>query len=89
MILAAYLAAIAGFVNSGGFIMIGSFTSHVTGSIGRLGDDIARGEMGAAVSALLLVLAFFGGAVAASLMLERSDHSQPARRYAAAPSPCC
>lgn len=84
MILAGYLAAIAGFVNSGGFIMIGSFTSHVTGSIGRLGDDIARGEMAAAVSALLLILAFFGGAVAASLVLERSDHSQPARRYALA-----
>jgi uncharacterized membrane protein YoaK (UPF0700 family) len=84
MVLAGYLAAIAGFVNSGGFIMIGSFTSHVTGSIGRLGDDIARGEMAAAVSALLLVLAFFGGAVAASLILERSDHSPPAKRYATA-----
>ena len=84
MILAGYLAVVAGFVNSGGFIVIGSFTSHVTGSIGRLGDDIARGQMAAAVSALLLVLAFFGGAVAASLMLERSDHSQPAKRYALA-----
>jgi uncharacterized membrane protein YoaK (UPF0700 family) len=84
MILASYLAAVAGFVNSGGFVMIGSFTSHVTGSVGRLGDDLARGEMPAAVSALSLVLAFFAGAVLASLILERSDHSRPATRYAVA-----
>jgi uncharacterized membrane protein YoaK (UPF0700 family) len=82
MILAGYLAAVAGFVNSGGFIMIGSFTSHVTGSIGRLSDDIARGEMAAAASALSLVLAFFGGAVLATLVLERAGHSRPAGRYA-------
>jgi len=82
MILAGYLAAVAGFVNSGGFIMIGSFTSHVTGSVGRLSDDVARGEMPAAMSALSLVLAFFGGAVLATLILERSEHSRPASRYA-------
>jgi uncharacterized membrane protein YoaK (UPF0700 family) len=83
-ILASYLAAVAGFVNSGGFVMIGSFTSHVTGSVGRLGDDLARGAMPAAVSALSLVLAFFAGAVLASLILERSDDSRPATRYAVA-----
>jgi uncharacterized membrane protein YoaK (UPF0700 family) len=80
-ILAGYLAAVAGFVNSGGFVIIGSFTSHVTGSVGRMSDDIARGELPAAVSALLLVMAFFAGAVVASLILERSDHSHPAGRY--------
>jgi uncharacterized membrane protein YoaK (UPF0700 family) len=84
MILASYLAGVAGFVNSGGFVMIGSFTSHVTGSVGRLGDDLARGAMPAAVSALSLVLAFFAGAVLASLILERSDHSRPTTRYAVA-----
>lgn len=83
-LLASYLAATAGFVNSGGFVMIGSFTSHVTGSVGRVGDDIARGDMPAAVSALSLVLAFFAGAVLATLVLERSDSSRTATRYAVA-----
>jgi uncharacterized membrane protein YoaK (UPF0700 family) len=83
-ILASYLAGVAGFVNSGGFVMIGSFTSHVTGSVGRLGDDLARGATPAAVSALSLVLAFFAGAFLASLILERSDDSRPAKRYALA-----
>lgn len=84
MLLAGYLAAVAGFVNSGGFVMIGSFTSHVTGSIGRMSDDIARNEMPAALSALSLTLAFFAGAVLCSLVLERTDHSRPTARYALA-----
>ncbi len=39
--LAGYLALIAGFVNSAGFILIGSFTSHVTGNGGRFADDLS------------------------------------------------
>lgn len=81
-ILAGYLAAVAGFVNSGGFVMIGSFTSHVTGSVGRMSDDIARGELPAAASALSLVLAFFAGAALASVILERPGSARPAGRYA-------
>lgn len=70
MQLAAYLAATAGFVNSGGFVMIGSFTSHVTGSIGRFANDLANGQLAASLSALSLVLAFFAGGVVASFVLE-------------------
>ncbi|HEY4184999.1 MAG TPA: YoaK family protein [Polyangia bacterium] len=69
-ILAGYLAFVAGFVNSGGFVLIGSFTSHVTGSVGRLSTDVARGDLGAAFFAALLVATFFLGSLAASLLLE-------------------
>jgi uncharacterized membrane protein YoaK (UPF0700 family) len=79
LILAAYLAATAGFVNSGGYVMIGSFTSHVTGSVGRFANDLANGHIGASVSALSLVLAFFGGAVAGSFVLESHRFRIPLR----------
>jgi len=79
LILAAYLAATAGYVNSGGFVMIGSFTSHVTGSIGRFANDLANAHFGASISALSLALAFFGGAIAASFVLESSTRSVPLR----------
>jgi uncharacterized membrane protein YoaK (UPF0700 family) len=82
--LAAYLAAAAGFVNSGGFVLIGSFTSHVTGSIGRIANDIAEGHPIASVSAALLVLAFFVGAFIASVVLESTDTPEVAKRYALA-----
>lgn len=67
--LAGYLALVAGFVNSAGFVLVGSFTSHVTGSVGRFADDVAVGDGGAAFAALMIV-AFFSGAFLASMAIE-------------------
>jgi uncharacterized membrane protein YoaK (UPF0700 family) len=79
MLLAVHLAGTAGFVNSGGFVMIGSFTSHVTGSVGRFANDLANGHPTAALSALFMVLSFFFGAVLASLLLEDDRVRAPLR----------
>ncbi len=69
-LLAGYLAFVAGFVNSAGFISVGSFTSHVTGNVGRLADDTALAQYQAAFFAGAMVVAFFGGAFTASMLLE-------------------
>jgi uncharacterized membrane protein YoaK (UPF0700 family) len=81
-ILAGYLAAIAGFVNSSGFILIGSFTSHVTGNVGRFADDLALGRPGAAVLAVFMVTAFFAGAFVASMAIEARPPEQRKGVYA-------
>jgi uncharacterized membrane protein YoaK (UPF0700 family) len=75
--MAAYLACIAGYVNSAGFVLVGTFTSHVTGSVGRASTDAARGTLEAASSALLLVLCFFLGALGASLVIEAGSERPP------------
>jgi uncharacterized membrane protein YoaK (UPF0700 family) len=80
-VLAGYLAFVAGFVNSGGFVLIGTFTSHVTGSVGRMSTDLTQGDVRAAISAAVLVLMFFGGSLAASLILEGPGPGQAARAY--------
>ncbi|MFT3695996.1 MAG: YoaK family protein [Kofleriaceae bacterium] len=80
-ILAAYLAAIAGIVNSAGFVLIGSFTSHVTGNVGRFADDLAMSRSAAPLFALFLVIAFFAGAFIASMAIESSVERRP-RTYA-------
>lgn len=69
-VLAGYLAFVGGLVNSAGFFLIGSFTSHVTGNVGRLANDLATGDTHAALFAATMVAAFFGGAFAASMILE-------------------
>ncbi|MEP7048939.1 MAG: YoaK family protein [Pseudomonadota bacterium] len=69
-ILAGYLALTAGFVNSSGFVLLGTFTSHVTGSVGRLANDLAAREWGAVALASLFVISFFAGAFVASLLVE-------------------
>src|SRR5688572_14617146 len=83
-ILAGYLAFVAGFVNSGGFVLIHSFTSHVTGSVGRLAGDIARADGPAALSAAMLVLSFFLGAFSASLIIEGSTERRVPSAYGVA-----
>jgi uncharacterized membrane protein YoaK (UPF0700 family) len=83
-LLAGYLAFVAGFVNSGGFILIGSLTSHVTGSVGRMSTDLAAGHLGASLFALILVTAFFVGAFLASLTLEASSFGRTGTAYGAA-----
>jgi uncharacterized membrane protein YoaK (UPF0700 family) len=69
-LLAGYLAFVAGFVNSAGFILLGSFTSHVTGNVGRLADNVALGHQSAAALALTMIGAFFVGAFLASMGIE-------------------
>ena len=81
--LAGYLAFVGGFVNSSGFVLIGTFSSHVTGNVGRLANDAATGQYTAALAALSLVLCFFAGAFAASMIIEsRFWGGQSSRAYA-------
>ena len=68
--LAALLAMVAGFVNSAGFLLIGSFTSHVTGNVGRMVNDFTLSDPAAGVFAALLVLTYFLGSFVASMVVE-------------------
>jgi len=78
--LAGYLAFVGGFVNSSGFVLVGAFSSHVTGNVGRLANDAATGQYAAAVAAFSLVLCFFAGAFAASVILESRFLGGPSSR---------
>lgn len=83
-LLAGYLAFVGGFVNSVGFELIGTFTSHVTGIVGRATDDFARGEVGAGLAASTMVVAFFAGAFLASVIVESTFLGHPSRAYSLA-----
>jgi uncharacterized membrane protein YoaK (UPF0700 family) len=83
-IVAGYLAAVGGFVNSSGFLLVGSFTSHVTGNIGRLTSDLASKDLHAAVAAATMVAAFFSGAFVASVAIESTFFRNVGRAYGAA-----
>jgi uncharacterized membrane protein YoaK (UPF0700 family) len=83
-IVAGYLAFVGGFVNSSGFVVIGTFTSHVTGNVGRLADDAALGNYSGALAALTMVFCFLAGAFAASVTVESHLFARKARAYATA-----
>jgi uncharacterized membrane protein YoaK (UPF0700 family) len=81
--LAGALAAVAGFVNSSGFLLIGTFTSHVTGNVGRMTHDVAAGKGGATALALTMIAAFFAGAFVASMAIESNAFARRATTYGA------
>ncbi len=83
-VLAGYLAFVAGFVNSGGFILLGHFTSHVTGIVGAFSVQLSGGDVPSAMATALLVVTFFVGAFVASLLLETSRFGRTSAAYGAA-----
>lgn len=83
--LAGYLAFVGGYVNSAGFLLIGTFTSHVTGNVGRLANDlVVANEARAAATAFTMVAAFFIGAFLSSMMIESNFFGRPQHGYAVA-----
>ena len=83
-ILATYLAFVAGFANAAGFMLLGTFTSHVTGNVGRASINLRRSDLAAAADAGVLVLLFLCGAVTASLLVESGRPRKTSTGYATA-----
>jgi uncharacterized membrane protein YoaK (UPF0700 family) len=83
-LVAAYLAWTGGYVNSASFVLLGIFTSHVTGNVGHLAADIWRHDPVGILGALALIGAFFAGAVLASVIIESAGFRSRPNAYAAA-----
>ncbi len=69
------LAFVAGAVNAGGFLAVGTYTSHMSGMASSLSDFLAQQHWQAAALAAMHITAFFLGSLSASLMVNG------ARRY--------
>ena len=63
------LAGVAGAINAGGFLAIQRYTSHMTGIVSGVADDLALGQAGLALAGVLLVAVFIGGAVTTTLLI--------------------
>lgn len=63
------LAFVAGAVNAGGFLAIGQYTSHVTGMVSSIADNLVLGRDALVAAALGAVVAFALGAASTALMV--------------------
>lgn len=63
------LAFIAGAANAGGFIAVGQYTSHMSGVVSALADNLSLGETGLVVAGLSSLLAFMTGAATSAIMI--------------------
>ena len=68
------LAFNAGAVNAGGFLLVHSYTSHMTGFVSLLADNLVLGNTALVLSACGALLAFLCGAAATSLLVNWARH---------------
>ena len=79
--LATMLAAIAGAANAGGFVLLGNYTSHMTGYLSQLADNIALQNMVLVVNSTLAIGLFIAGAATASFTINWARQHRPAQQY--------
>ncbi len=63
------LAFVAGALNAGGFLAVQSYTSHVTGAVSRMADELALGHKTVALAAFGIVVFFLLGAFCAGMLI--------------------
>jgi uncharacterized membrane protein YoaK (UPF0700 family) len=89
--LGALLAGIAGAANAGGFLAVGQYTSHMTGLLSSVADQLVLGQFALALAALGALGAFVAGAMTTAVVVNwglrrhlRSSYSLPLLIEAAA-----
>ncbi|MEI2686472.1 MAG: YoaK family protein [Cypionkella sp.] len=80
-ILATILAAIAGCANAGGFILLGSYTSHMTGYLSQLADQVALQNLALAMKSVLAIGLFVSGAATSAFLINWARRHARARQY--------
>ena len=67
--LARYLAFVAGAVNAGGFLAVRQYTSHLSGVVSAMADNLALGSLPLVFTGLAALLSFLLGATCTSSMV--------------------
>jgi uncharacterized membrane protein YoaK (UPF0700 family) len=67
--LGAALAFVAGAANAGGFLAVGQYTSHMTGMVSAMADNLVLGQLGLALAALAALLTFVVGAMTTAIIV--------------------
>ncbi|RCW22703.1 uncharacterized membrane protein YoaK (UPF0700 family) [Ciceribacter lividus] len=78
--LAFYLTFVAGAANAGGFMAVQQYTSHMSGMVSSMADNLVLGNVGLFLGGVSALLAFIFGAATSAILInwaKRKDlHSQ-------------
>ena len=80
--LGAVLAFVAGAVNAGGFLAVQRYTSHMTGIVSAIADDLVLGQMALAMAGVSSLLAFVAGAAVTALLTNWARRRQMGGEFA-------
>lgn len=67
--LGATLCFVAGATNAGGFLAVGQYTSHMSGIVSSVADNLVLGQLRLALAGVVAVLAFVLGAMTTAWMV--------------------
>jgi len=76
------LAFVAGAINAGGFLAVQQYTSHVTGMVSRVADQLVLGHLDLVGDAIVAVLAFLCGAMTCALLINFARRKDLSSEYA-------
>lgn len=78
------LTFVAGATNAGGFLAVGRYTSHMTGIVSSVADDLVLGRITLALAGIVCLAAFVAGAMCTAVLVNwglrqqlRSSYSLP------------
>ena len=80
--LARYLAFIAGATNAGGFLAVRQYTSHMSGIVSAMADNLALGDIAVVLTALGSLLSFLSGAACSAILINWGRRREQQSVYA-------
>ena len=63
------LAFVAGAINAGGFLAVQRYTSHMTGIVSAIADDLVVGSISLALAGLVSLSGFIAGPITTTLLI--------------------
>ncbi len=78
------MAFVAGAVNAGGFLAVSHYTSHMTGVVSSMADELAAGDLVTALAALAMMVSFLAGAFLCTTLISFGQRHRMRSRYALA-----
>ncbi|MET0517840.1 MAG: YoaK family protein [Burkholderiaceae bacterium] len=76
------LALVAGATNAGGYLAVRQYTSHMTGIVSAMADDLVLGERALLLGGLGALLSFLVGAACSALMINYARRRRLHSEYA-------
>ncbi len=76
------LCGVAGATNAGGFLAVGQYTSHMTGILSSVADNVILGQLQLALVGVALLVAFISGSMTTAWMVNWSLRRQMRSAFA-------
>ncbi len=80
--LAGFLAFVAGAINAGGFLAVKQYTSHMSGIVSTMAEELALGNMVVVLDGLGALLSFVAGAACSAVLINWARRRRLHSEYA-------